>query len=401
MPYPTGELERMLTDVESELVERKESLSGSAREAIREAVCAFSNDIAGRGVEGVVFVGAKDNGDTSGLRIDERLINSLADMKTDGRILPPPSMSVEKKELLGSEFAIISVRPSQSPPVRFDGRVWIRVGARRVLASAQDERVLNERRRFADLPFDAQPVPSARLDDLSRRIFEEEYVVSAVARDVLETNERSYEQRLAATKMIDSMESATPTVLGLLVIGTRPRDFLSGSYVQFVRIDGTEMSDPVVDEQVIDGGIADIVRRTEDKLKANISIKVDFATASRERRSADFPIAALQQLFRNAVMHRAYEATNAPVRITWFRDRVEIWSPGGPFGVVTVENFGRAGLADYRNPNLAEAMRVLGFVQKFGAGIPIARKALADNGNPPPEFEARPNAVQCVVRIAA
>lgn len=131
LPYSADELERALKDAESELVERKESLVGNA---IREAICAFANDLAGRAMDGVVFVGAKDNGEASNLLIDERLLNSLADMKTDGRILPPPTMSVEKKTLRGNEFAVVTVRPSQSPPVRFDGRVWIRVGARRALA---------------------------------------------------------------------------------------------------------------------------------------------------------------------------------------------------------------------------------------------------------------------------
>jgi ATP-dependent DNA helicase RecG len=30
-----------------------------------------------------------------------------------------------------------------------------------------------------------------------------------------------------------------------------------------------------------------------------------------------------------AVMHRAYEATHAPVRVYWYDDRIEISNPGG------------------------------------------------------------------------
>ena len=62
-------------------------------------------------------------------------------------------------------------------------------------------------------------------------------------------------------------------------------------------------------------------------------------------------------------------------------------NPGGPFGEVTIETFGQPGLTDYRNPNLAEAMRVLGFVQRFGYGIPLARRLLQENGNPEPGFQ--------------
>lgn len=49
----------------------------------------------------------------------------------------------------------------------------------------------------------------------------------------------------------------------------------------------------------------------------------------------------------------------------------------------TRENFGRPGITDYRNPHLAESMYILGYVQRFGMGIQIARKLLFDNGNPP------------------
>ena len=64
--------------------------------------------------------------------------------------------------------------------------------------------------------------------------------------------------------------------------------------------------------------------------------------------------------------------------MTWYDDRIEITNPGGPFGIVSAANFGKPGVADYRNPNLAEALKVLGFVQKFGAGIATARRALAE-----------------------
>src|SRR5262249_42719034 len=95
-----------------------------------------------------------------------------------------------------------------------------------------------------------------------------------------------------------------------------------------------------------------------------------------------------------------YEATNAPVRVYWYDNRIEIWSPGGPFGAVTPENFGAPGLTDYRNPNLAEAMRVLGYVQHYGAGLPTARRALEQNGNPPSEFDVQPTYVSVTVRPA-
>ena len=99
-------------------------------------------------------------------------------------------------------------------------------------------------------------------------------------------------------------------------------------------------------------------------------------------------------------MHRDYIGSNAPVRIAWFNDRIEIVSPGGPYGLAAGGAFGEPGVCDYRNPGLAGALKDLGFVQRFGAGIPTIRSAMAANGNPPPEFRATPSTVVVVLRKA-
>jgi ATP-dependent DNA helicase RecG len=397
--YTDQELEALLGDIESDLAERKESLRGESPQTSRQALCAFANDLPDHRRAGVVFIGVDDGGTPVGLPVTDELLRQLADMKTDGNIVPPPTLTVAKRTLGGRDVAVVTVEPSDSPPVRYRGRIWIRIGPRRGIASAQDERTLNEKRGYRDVPFDAQPVPTATLADLNRRVFEEEYLASAFAGDVLAANDRSYEQRLASTKMVASADEPTPTVLGLLVLGTRPRDFLPGAYVQFLRVAGRELADPVVDELVIDGPLGDVLRRVDDKLLSHNRTAVDFTNGTTEVRTHLYPIAGLQQLVRNAVMHRAYEATNAPIHLYWFDDRIEIANPGGPYGAVTIEAFGTPGLVDYRNPNLAEALRVLGFVQRFGFGIPTARRELERNGNPPPEFEVGPTQVRCRVWV--
>ncbi|MCB0124644.1 MAG: hypothetical protein KDE58_20455 [Caldilineaceae bacterium] len=197
--------------------------------------------------------------------------------------------------------------------------------------------------------------------------------------------------------MITTSDEAIPTVMGGLVLSAQIRNFLPNAYVEFLRIDGTAWSDPIVDNLLIAGVLKDVVLRLDDKLVAHNRVAVNITSGPVERRTPTYPLFALQQLTRNALMHRTYEATNAPVRVYWFNDRIEIINPGGPYGIVTQENFGKAGIADYRNPNLAEAMRVLGFVQRFGVGIQIARAELAKNGQPEPEFELSPQHVICRV----
>lgn len=65
-----------------------------------------------------------------------------------------------------------------------------------------------------------------------------------------------------------------------------------------------------------------------------------------------------------------------------------------------MDNFGQPGIAEYRNPILAEAMKVLGLVQRFGTGTTLARMLLAAYGNPPIEFDVTQARVRVVVRPA-
>lgn len=398
MKYSDDQLEVLLTDIESDLTERKESWKGDAPEKGRQAVCAFANDLPDHRRPGVLFVGAKDDGTPCNLNITDELLRTLSDIRTDGNTLPPPSIVVEKRNLKGSEIAVVTVHPSNSPPVRFRGRVWVRVGPRRAVASLQEERILNERRRYRDIPFDVQPLPSCDLSGLSRVLFEQEYLPNAVAPDILATNERSYKEKLASCRMIASVDDPTPTILGVLVLGVSPRDWIPGAYIQFLRIAGTEVNDPIQDEALIDGAIGQVLRRIDEKTDAHNRSEVNITTADREVRTTPYPRVALQQLIRNAVMHRTYENTNSPVRVYWFDDRIEIVNPGGPFGIVTRENFGRPGISDYRNPNLADAMKVLGFVQRFGIGLQTARAEMKRNGNPDIEFQIEPMTVLATVR---
>jgi len=393
-----AELEALLAMIESDRAERKETLRGDAPEKCRQAICAFANDLPNHRQPGYLFIGVRDNGESAGVAITDELLRQLADMRSDGQILPLPSIAVEKRSLRGRDVAVVTVLPSDTPPVRYSGRVWIRTGPRRAVANAQDERILNEKRRHRDLPFDVHPVPSATIADLDKRLFADEYLPSIVARDVLDANNRTYEERLSACRMIESADTPTPTVTALLVLAPRVRDFIPCAYIQFLRIDGDSLADPIIDEESIDGPLSQMLRRIDEKIEAHIRTAVDFVSGATERRTPDFPFAALQQLVRNAVMHRTYESTNAPVRVSWFSDRVEILSPGGPYGLVTKENFGRPGFTDYRNPTLAESMKALGFVQRFGAGIPTAIKRLAENANPPPIFDAQDKFVLVTIR---
>jgi ATP-dependent DNA helicase RecG len=363
---------------------------------VREAVCAFANDLAGPWQPGAMFIGARDDGTPPpGSTVTDELLRQLADIKTDGNIAPPPTLLVEKRHLAGHDFAVVTVWPCDTPPVRYKGRIHVYAGDRAAgLASAQDERILNERRRHRDRPFDVQPVADATLDELDRLRFEQEYLPALVARDVL-AGQRAQLRAKAGGNQARAERCRTATHRARSAGGRQVAGRLAPRRVHAVpaarrqrphrRRWRTRMS--------IHGTVADQIRRLEEKLEVHNLRGVRFADTAQESRNEAYPMDALRQLVRNACMHRSYEATNAPVRVYWFDDRIEIHNPGGPFGSVTPENFGQPGVTDYRNPNLAEALRALGYVQRFGAGIAIARKALGGRLR----FEVQPGFVAAIV----
>ncbi|MBI1790643.1 MAG: putative DNA binding domain-containing protein [Acidobacteria bacterium] len=390
---PTAEqLERLLSDLESDQVERKESLD---KEKIRQAICAFANDLPGHGSEGFVFVGVTDSGDPAGLPITERLLITLADMRSDGNILPIPSLTVQKATVKGVDIAVVQVHPSDTPPVRFKGQVWIRVGPRRAIATIEEERRLSERRIAGTRTFDFRPCPGATIDDLVAEPFRGEYLPRIVAADVIAENRRSLEEQLASLRFYD-IRGGSPTHAGLLVFGRDPLPFVPGAYIQFVRFDGTTLADPVQDSKEIAGNLATQLSRLDDLLPLQIHSARVASSGLRHKEEPDYPLVAMRELVLNAVMHRTYEGANSPVRINWFTDRVEILNPGGLYGQVTADTYER--ICDYRNPVIAEAMKVLGYVDRFGTGIARAKAALQRNGNPPVEFVFEPAYVLATVR---
>lgn len=391
--YTDAELITLSKNPESEPLERKRS--GSDQESIRRNICAFANDVSGRKEPGVVFVGLEEDGTCAGIRVDDPLLRRLAQMRSDGAILPFPSMSVERRVVEGCELAVVTIQPAIDTPVRFQGRVWVKVGPTVQQATPDEERQLSERRRAADLPFDLQSSTS-KMGDLDRARIQHSYLPRAVAKEVLEQNERPLDDQLRSLRLATGDH---PTRGALIAFGKVPQFWSPCAYVQFLRLGGESLTDPIQTQAALNGQLQDILTQLDRLAESNISIRTEITSGPQECRRPDYPFVAIQQLARNALMHRSYEATNAPVRIHWFSNRIEIRSPGGLYGSVTSANIG-TGETDYRNPLIAEIMHRLGFAQRFGLGLPLAREAMETNGNPPLEFDFSPTHVSVTLRPA-
>lgn len=385
-----AELEQLLTDVESDRVERTRSVDKPDK--FGEAVCAFANDLPNHRLPGYLLIGVNDDGTLSGTKIDDQVLQTLGAIRSDGNVLPQPALTVQKFSLDGGDVAVVEVQPSDLPPVRYKGRVCIRIGARKGVANEQEERILSERRVALARSFDARPCPEAKLSDLSLGLFDA-YRREAVDAETIAANHRSIELQLASLRFFD-MNRACPTSAGVLLFCSNPQHFFPGAYVQFLHFPGESFADVPIDQAEIRGDLFSIIREMEIRIRSIIHTAMVPDTGFREKLLPNYPEQALRELFMNAMMHRSYES-NAPVRFYVFSNRIEIANAGGLFGEAS-----RAGFPprnDYRNPIIAEALKVMNYVNRFGYGIARALLLLEQNGHPQPVFDANEQAFEVKV----
>ena len=349
-----------------------------------QAICAFSNDLPGDDKSGYLIIGAEDNGKLSGLRVDDGLLLKMTNIRTDGNILPQPVMTVERFVLEGGDLLVVEVKPSEFPPVRYRGRIWVRIGPRKSIASEAEEKILMERRISNIRTFDAMPCIGTTLADIDINLVRSEFLPKAVASEILADDKRPLEEQLASLGFFD-LRYNCPTNGCIILFGGNPGRYFPGAYVQYVRFKGVDRAGEIINEHKFGNNLCHDLIKIDAFVETSVSQKRPIPiSVLREETVANYPYWATRELLMNAIMHRDYE-TNAPIQFYEYDDRIEIQNPGGLYGKVSPENF--PNVSDYRNPFIAEAMKILGYVNRFSRGVYRVQKELTENGNEKAEFD--------------
>lgn len=146
-----------------------------------------------------------------------------------------------------------------------------------------------------------------------------------------------------------------------------------------MRFKGKDRAGDIINEQVFNGNLCKELARIDTFIETSIAQKRPIpVSVLREETVSKYSYWATRELLMNAIMHRDYQ-TNAPVLFYEYDDRIEVQNPGGLYGKVSEENF--PNVSDYRNPFIAKAMKILGYVNRFSRGIYRVQKELVENGN--------------------
>jgi ATP-dependent DNA helicase RecG len=375
------ELKVMLTCDESFRIER--TVSTSNMDKFQEAICAFANDLPGSRKKGYLLIGVNDDGSLSGLSVGDSLMKKISGIRSDGNILPLPLMNTEKVSTANGDVLVVEVTPSFDTPVRYRGRTFVRIGPRRDIASSEEERILTER-CTASLPtFDVTPCREATINDIDTEAIISQYLPQAIDKESLANDYRELKEQMASLRLYN-MKFDCPTMAAIILFGKNPRYFFPGDYVQFVRFAGNNKAGEILNEREFKGNLITMLPRLESFVgDAVVTRRPVPVSILREKTVTNYPYLAVRELLMNAVMHRDYQS-NTPIRLYQFDDRIEIMNAGGLYGEARPENFPNVNA--YRNPVVAEAMKVLKYVNMFNRGITRVQELLSENASEKAKF---------------
>lgn len=370
-----SELLSLLQGLESDRIEKTESETNTDK--FGEAICAFANDFPDSRQPGYLLLGVSDNNEIKGVSDPEKLMLTISNLRSGGNLSSPPSLTVESVDVDGKSVVVVKVFPHNAPPLKFKGRSYIRVGPSKSIAGENDERLLSEKRaRLGNRPFDSQASRGSTLEDLNLNLFRDTYLPTAVPPDVIEANHRDIKIQMAALGFFD-LQFDCPTHAGILFFANNPLFFLPGAYIQYVRFENELITSNVAEEKRFSGDLISMLRDLERFVQLIIRQKPVPVSGLREEMRFDYPVWAIRELLMNAVMHRNYDS-HSPIQFYQSADCIQIRNVGGLYGAAR-DAFPE--INDYRNPTIAEALKNLGYVNKFSRGVATALDLLGKNGN--------------------
>jgi len=350
-------------------------------DAVRLAQClvALANSAGG-----TIVLGADENGtvyDDVGDEVEPVIGRALQMLQPPLRVSDLPEVLTE--ETPRGRVTTVVVRPA-SYQLSVEGReVYVRVGATNLRLTPEQvtgAAAVREPREFED-----EVVPGATLADL------DDDVIDEYQRNRLRRGPRgealTHTELLRESGAVDAAGRVTHA--GLLLFGRQPHQFLPQVGVVVVRFRGTSMHETVAANEryarrvEVVGPAARLVERTWEVLFEEIA-REPVVQGLQRRESYAYPLEAVREAVVNAICHRDYRVLGQRIEIRLFDDHMEIMSPGGLPGHITLDNI----LDEHysRNPRLVRGLYYWGYIEELGQGVDIIYEAMRREHHPPPEF---------------
>jgi ATP-dependent DNA helicase RecG len=349
-------------------------------EKLAELLVAFANSDGG-----TVIVGVDEAGKPTGRAFPEEIEGVLRSAERMCR----PIIHTGWEHTEGAGGVIFAITVARSPELHslHDGRVLIRMGTHNQPLGGEEIKHLAATKSAGD--YEAEAAPGAKRDDLDNEVIAE-FIEKRQART-----------RKAATGTPDEVlqeiraltSDGLPTVSGLLLFGKNPQQVLPQSGVIFVKFVGTEPrgADGLAGygrREEINGPVARVIERAWQVIYEEMAVGAVVKGLERED-ITEYPPFAVREALVNAVCHRDYRLRGRRIEIRMFADRMEVISPGGLPGFITVDNLVEEHFS--RNPRLVSGLFQWGYIEELGLGIDRMIEEMVQLGHPPPRFKDQPH----------
>ena len=338
---------------------------------------------------GIMLCGVSDDGTIQGMSREQMaaLDHLLVEVSTD-TLEPPLRIDVHHKELDGKAFVLAAVPRGEALHER-GGQAYIRVGAtKRRLSRDEGMRLAQNRTQNRYLWFDKQIVPETGFESLSERLWEPLLSVAAAA----DPRQGLLNLRLLAR---DEAGVVRATVAGILLCAPSPQDWFPQATIAATNYRGLDRASSQLDAQEIAGPLSSQIADAVQFVVRNTRVS---ARKIPEREDVfQYSRAAVFEAVVNAVAHRDYSVSSRRIRLSMFKDHLEIDSPGRLPNGMTIEGmeagqatrnevlasvFGRIPVA-----NLAGSGHRRYLMERRGDGVSIIRKETQEATGLPPKYE--------------
>ncbi len=319
-------------------------------------------------------------------RLEQIQFQTIED-KSDPPANPEASEPIQPSKAT-SKIPAYAIRVPRSTELHAlaDGRVLIRSGKVNRPLGGQEILRLASAKNTGD--FEGEAVPGATVDDFSREMIDEYLEKRA------ERSKRPYDGEI--NNLLSEIGAITaegkPTVCGLLLFSEYPQKWLPQSGVVFAKFVGTTPRGDsglagYTRREELTGPVPRLIEATWNLVWSEMAVSAVVKGLEREE-TFEYPQFAVREALVNAMCHRDYRLRGRRIEVRMFSDRLEVISPGGLPGFITVENIKDEHFS--RNPRLVGGLFQWGYIEELGLGIDRMIEVMEQAGHSPPKFDARP-----------
>lgn len=337
---------------------------------------------------GLVVIGVDDDRNIPGARLEQAVYDGVMTAGHDVEVsLSTHELLVGGVPVVLIEVPAVSGRLVTTP----NGRVLRRVGSSN--HPLRGDALARFVRAVTLHPREDDPVPSAGASDIDLDALNQLLAAQKRPRATRRTALKSMAELGLA---VDRAGNWVPTVAGVVLVGATPDAHIKGARVQFVDRQGAAsrtgasrsrhtLSAPL--SRLVEDLVA-LIENSGERHEAVVGLRREIIPV--------FPREVLREALLNALAHRDYQLSGGTVDVTLFADRLEVRSPGGLAGHVTLENLRDEHFS--RNSRLMGALKSLELVDEFGEGVDRMYEGMAGRLLPEPTWSATDASVTVVLR---